>query len=240
MFRSTAHTVALRIESQTPLSGFLTVAAILGVGLALASFHAFGTATVPLMAFTATVMVAAYGLMHSYVHPALGLCNVVTLLRAAMVAFLAGALGMPAVSAWLVFGVALGAFALDGVDGWLARRAGLVSDFGARFDMETDAGLGAVIAVYLLISGTTGPEILVLGFARYAFVVASFVWPALAAPLPETFRRKAICVVQIAALILLIFPLTLPVLAAPIAVLAALLLGWSFLIDILWLTRRAA
>ena len=37
--------------------------------------------------------------------------------------------------------------ALDGVDGWLARRSGIASAFGARFDMEIDALLILVLAV---------------------------------------------------------------------------------------------
>ncbi|MEO0503207.1 MAG: CDP-alcohol phosphatidyltransferase family protein, partial [Pseudomonadota bacterium] len=136
--------------------------------------------------------------------------------------------------------VASVAFALDGVDGWLARRSGLTSRFGARFDMETDAGLGAVVALWLLVSGTTGPEILVLGFMRYGFVAASLIWPALQAPLPEAFRRKAICVIQVATLVMLVCPLTPAALVLPVGVLAALLLSWSFLIDILSLIRRPA
>ncbi|MBY5935594.1 CDP-alcohol phosphatidyltransferase family protein [Tateyamaria omphalii] len=194
----------------------------------------------PLALFGSAAVVAAYGLVCSYAHPVLGLCNVITLLRVALVAFLVGAVFAPAVSAWVVFAVALVAFALDGVDGWLARRAGLASEFGARFDMETDAGLGAVIALWLLVSGTTGPEILVLGFMRYAFVGAGFLWPALRAPLPPSFRRKVICVVQIAALILLLFPPVPDVIGVPVAAAAAVLLAWSFLVDILWLARRSA
>lgn len=239
MFRSTPLLVGPRPKAPAPLSGFLGVSAVYAAALILASFYALGTALVPAALFAGAVGIAAYGLLHSYAHPVLGLCNMVTLSRCAMVAFLAGAVLAPDVSRWLVFSVALVAFALDGADGWLARRAGLVSGFGARFDMETDAALGAVISVWLLTSGTTGPEILVLGFMRYAFVAATFVWPALRGPLPERFRRKVICVVQIGALILLIFPLTPPVLALPVAGVAAVLLGWSFLADILWLTRRA-
>ncbi|MGA9251488.1 MAG: hypothetical protein WBV71_03470, partial [Roseobacter sp.] len=68
----------------------------------------------------------------------------------------------------------------------------------------------------------------------------SYIWPELRAPLPQAFRRKAICVVQIAALILLMFPLTPQAAALPVATLAVIALSWSFLIDILWLTRRAA
>ena len=240
MFRSALHPVAHSIDSRPPLSGLLAVAAVLGAALAFGAFHAFGTATLPLVIFGAVVMIAGYGLSHSYPHDVLGWCNVVTLARAAMVAFLAGAVLSPGGTAWLVFAVASVAFALDGVDGWLARRSGLTSGFGARFDMETDAGLGAVIALWLLVSGTTGPEILVLGVMRYAFVAASIIWPALQAPLPEAFRRKAICVVQVAALVMLVCPLTPTALVLPVGVLAALLLSWSFMVDILSLIRRPA
>ena len=239
MFRSSPHLVTQTIDSRSPLASLLSLAVVFGVILGGAARYAYGTAAPALAVFGTAVIFCSYGLAHGYPHPVLGACNGVTLARVAMVAFLVGALAVPDASAWLVFGVALVAFALDGVDGWLARRAGLVSDFGARFDMETDAGLGAVIAVWLLASGTAGPEILVLGFMRYAFVAASFFAPALRAPLPEAFRRKAICVVQIAALILLTFPLTPSIIALPLGIGAALLLSWSFLIDILWLTGRS-
>ncbi|MEE4187910.1 MAG: CDP-alcohol phosphatidyltransferase family protein [Roseobacter sp.] len=240
MFRSTPHLVAHSIQTRTPLNALLGVAAVLGLVLALATSHLLGVVTVPVLVFALSVVVTAFGLVHSYGHTRLGLCNVVTLSRAAMVAFLAGAVVVPGVSVWMVFGVACIAFVLDGVDGWLARRSGLVSSFGARFDMEVDAGLGAVISLWLLASGIVGPEILILGFMRYGFVAASYIWPRLQAPLPQAFRRKAICVVQIGALILLMFPLTPQETVLPVVVIAALALGWSFLIDILWLARRTA
>ncbi|WP_223274947.1 CDP-alcohol phosphatidyltransferase family protein [Tateyamaria sp. syn59] len=240
MFRSTPHVVAHRIEGQTPVRGLLVTAALFALILFPASLYTFGSATVPLAVFGAAVTVAAYGLVQGYPHPVLGLCNVITLLRVALVAFLVGTVLATDVSAWVVFAVALVAFALDGVDGWLARRAALASDFGARFDMETDAGLGAVISLWLLVSGTTGPEILILGFMRYAFVAAAFVWPALQAPLPHSVRRKVVCVIQIGALILLLLPLTPQGIGVPVAIGAAVLLSWSFLVDILWLAKRAA
>ncbi|MEM6372909.1 MAG: CDP-alcohol phosphatidyltransferase family protein [Pseudomonadota bacterium] len=240
MFRSTSHIVAQRIESQTPITWFLGVSTVFAILLVFASLATFATAAVPLLVFAGTVVIGSYGLIQTYPHAVLGLCNTVTLFRAAAVAFLVGAVLFPPVSAWVVFCVALLAFALDGVDGWLARRANLVSVFGARFDMETDAGLGAVISVWLLTSGSAGPEILILGFMRYAFVAASLVWPALQSQLPEVFRRKAICVVQIATLILLVFPLTPQVVAAPVGIAAAILLSWSFFVDIVWLARRTA
>lgn len=238
MFRSPPHLVAATAAQRPPLSSFLGVAAGGGLLLAAAVTYVFDAITVPLLVYAATVMIAGYGLVHSYGHARLGLCNTVTLSRAAMVAFVSGAILEPGTPVWTLFGVAVLAFALDGVDGWLARREGLVSDFGARFDMEVDAGFGAVLSLWLLTSGTTGPEILILGFMRYAFVAASWIWPALQAPLPQAFRRKAICVVQIAALIVLIFPLTPQAIALPIGIIAALLLCWSFLVDILWLAGR--
>jgi len=239
MFRSSQNFATHGIDSRAPLAALLSLAVLLGVCLGMAALLAFGTTAVPLAVFGVAVMIAGYGIHHSYPHSVLGACNCVTLARLAMVAFLAGALATPHASPWLVCAVAVVAFVLDGADGWLARRSGLVSGFGARFDMETDAALGAVIALWLLLSGTSGPEILILGFMRYAFVAAAWAKPALRAPLPEAFRRKAICVVQIAALIILVFPLTPQIIALPVGVAAALLLCWSFLIDILWLTRRA-
>ncbi|WP_415922568.1 CDP-alcohol phosphatidyltransferase family protein [Tateyamaria sp. SN6-1] len=227
------------MEGWAPVSVFLAVSAVLCAALVVASLLAFGSPAIPIVFFVTVVVIATYGLVQGYPHPELGLCNVVTLSRAAMVAFLLGAVFFPMTSAWVVCAVAIVAFALDGVDGWFARRTGRVSDFGARFDMETDAALGAVISLWLFNSGVTGPEVLAIGFMRYAFFAASFVWPALQAPLPEAFRRKAICVVQIAALIILVFPLTPDVVVMPTVIGAALLLGWSFLIDILWLMRRA-
>ncbi|MDP5218864.1 CDP-alcohol phosphatidyltransferase family protein [Ruegeria sp. 2205SS24-7] len=240
MFRNAPHLVAQTPETRKPLVDLLGVAAVLGAVLALAAHLTLGAAVVPLLVFVGAVTLVGYAMAVSYPHPVLGACNAITLMRMTMVAFLAGALVSPSVSVWVVFGVASVAFALDGADGWLARRAGLVSDFGGRFDMETDAALGAAISLWLLTSGTTGPEILILGFMRYAFVGASFVWPALQAPLPQSFRRKTICVIQIATLIMLIFPLTPQAAVTPVIVITTLLLSWSFLVDIFWLARRAA
>ena len=193
-------------------------------------FAAFGTPVVPMVVFGLICVLCLRGLLYSFPHDNLGACNVVTLVRTALVALLAGAVFAPA-APWLVFSIAVIAFASDGLDGWLARRAGLSSVFGARFDMEADALLGAVLALILLTHGTVGPAILVLGFSRYVFVVAGWVWPALQGQLPESYRRKTICVLQIAALIALLCPLT-PTLSLPwIATGAAVLLLYSFAVD---------
>ncbi|MEO0918412.1 MAG: CDP-alcohol phosphatidyltransferase family protein, partial [Pseudomonadota bacterium] len=107
---------------------------------------AFEAAFIPIAVFAITTVIVAHALLQSYPHAVLGLCNAVTLVRMGLVAFLVGAVAAPDTAPWLVFGVASLAFALDGLDGWFARREGLSSDFGARFDMETDAALAAKLA----------------------------------------------------------------------------------------------
>lgn len=179
-------------------------------------------------------------LRRHYPHPSFGACNAVTLIRGALVCTLVAPLTDTDMAAdpWVMPGIALVALVLDGVDGWLARRSGLVSAFGARFDVEIDAALALVLALHGLARGVAGPEVLLLALPRYGFIAAAWAWPWLGAPLPPRFRRKLICVVQLAVLIALLVP-TLPPVAAPI------LLGWgtaallaSFAIDILWLWAR--
>ncbi len=224
---------------EPPVAKLCLVSAVFAFALAVLSRVAMGSALTPLVFFGLVVGILVHGLRQSYPHDVLGLCNIVTLARAAMVAFLAGAVLTPDMNSWLVFAVATLAFALDGLDGCLARRSGLTSRFGARFDMETDAMLGAVLATWLFSSGKTGPEVLVLGFMRYAFFAAGLIIPALQQDLPESFRRKLICVIQIGALVALLFPLTPKLVVLPLSFLAAALLTWSFLIDIKWLLRRS-
>ena len=220
-----------------PVSKFVLLAIGLGATLALFS-NAFLTSFIPsIVCFAFAAALATRGLMLNYPHPSLGWCNTVTLLRVALVAFLVGAIFDPVISVWVTFVVATIAFALDGADGWLARRDGMTSSFGSSFDMETDAALGAVLALGLLIQGNVGLEILVLGCMRYLFVASSLFVPALRGDLPESYRRKAICVVQIAALIILLCPLTPVSFLMPISIIAAALLMWSFAVDTLWLLR---
>tara|TARA_R110000787_G_scaffold145580_2_gene259367 strand:- start:275 stop:994 length:720 start_codon:yes stop_codon:yes gene_type:complete len=218
-----------------------TVFAMLAVGLLCAivplSYALYGTFALPVLVFLGVAAISMHGLRYSYPHDVLGACNAVTLGRAALVAMLAGAILNPA-PAWAIFSIATIAFALDGLDGWLARRAGLSSGFGARFDMEVDALLGAVLALVILMRGTVGAEILVLGFARYVFVLAALIWPALQGNLPDSFRRKAGCVVQISALIMLLFPLTPPWLLTPVTLVGAAVLLYSFAVDAIYLMRQ--
>jgi len=218
---------------------FAGLAAGLLVAVGVLGFLMFGSPMLPVIVFSLISAVCLFGLLSSYPHDVLGACNVVTLIRTALVALLTGAIFAPP-APWLVFGIAVIAFSSDGLDGWLARRSALTSVFGARFDMEADALLGVVLALILLAHGTVGLTILVLGFSRYVFVALGLMWPALQGELSESYRRKTVCVVQIAALIALVCPLTPAVLLPWIAAGAAALLLYSFAVDAWTLIRRTA
>lgn len=240
MVESKSTNLARTQGPRQPLIEFALLAGVLGVALGLTAASIYATPLWVLCAFGFGASVAARGLWGSYPHHDLGLCNAVTLARVALTALLFGALfEVESVPAWSVFWIAVAAFALDGVDGYLARQSGLTSRFGARFDMETDAALGAILATWLLLSGAVGSAILILGYLRYVFVLAGWIKPALRAPLPEALRRKAICVVQIGALIFITLPGDPWALDTPVSLIASGLLLYSFGMDSFRLLRRA-
>lgn len=176
-----------------------------------------------------------------YTAPRFGAANTVTLIRAALVCALLAPFASGGHGGWPVAIIAGIALSLDGVDGWLARRNGMATDFGARFDVEIDALLALILSLHAF-QGAPGPwtaaAVLGLGLVRYLFVLASVMWPWLAAPLPPRWRRKAICVLQLATLILLQVP-GIPAGEALVLTGAALApVLWSFGVDIIWLWAR--
>lgn len=223
------------------------LAASLAIPAAGAAAHLFwgsGTYWLAMIVTAGGAGAALMGLRRSYPHGRFGLCNSLTLLRAAMVAVLASLILSPdrlaqPLAGWQALAIALVALALDGLDGWSARRAGLVSEFGARFDMEVDTALAFVLAVLVALSGKVGIWVVALGLMRPAFVVAGLVWPWLRRPLPPALWRKAVCVVQIGTLTALLAPIVTPPLASLLAGLALIVLGGGFLRDVLWLSQRA-
>lgn len=170
----------------------------------------------------------------------LGAANRVTLLRAWMTCVIAMvALGaLPSDSAqWTLIVLATIALSLDGVDGAIARRRGIASRFGARFDMETDALLVLVLATAVWLSGQVGAWVLLIGAMRYAFVAAGLLRASLRAPLPPSLARRVVCVVQGVALCVALGPI-IPRWLASIAVgIALAMLLWSFGRDVWWLLR---
>lgn len=184
------------------------------------------------------VGIVAEGMRRHYPHDRVGACNMVTLTRLALAMALLAPLAGGTAAGWAVGAVAGVALTLDGVDGFLARRSGLVSDFGGRFDMEVDAALALVLALHALVAGALGPEVLLLGVMRYGFLAAGVVWPWVRAPLPPSLARKAVCVLQLATLIALQLPPLPPEAAIVLTRLTAIALAWSFGRDLLWLWRH--
>ena len=182
------------------------------------------------------------GLALAHPHPRFGPANRVTALRFAMSALLAGVIGEPLLQpdaiAWVIVVAATVTAVLDAADGPLARRSGMASDFGARFDMETDAAFTLVLCALVLQAGQAGPWVLASGLMRYAFVAAARAWPWLAGALPPSRRRQTVCVVQITTLIVCLGPTVPPPLAAGLAGISLVLLTLSFAIDVRTLARQ--
>lgn len=195
---------------------------------------------VALLSWLPVVGLVIAGLVRAYPHSAFGAANTVTTLRAAAVVALLVLLFRPGpipLPSWEMAILAGGILALDGLDGFLARRQGTVSAFGARFDVEVDAAFALILCCLIWKSGVAGASIFALGLLRYVFVVAAVFEPRLRAPLPPSMLRKAICVLQIGTLCLLL----VPVLPEPVAVAfqaaATAALVWSFGRDVFWLMR---
>ncbi len=225
------------------VNGIAGLVLLTTVGLGLAGALGLGNAFLPkaVAAYGVVLGIMAGFLRQHRPHHRLGSANQVTLVRGVLAALLAGFLGeggTPA-AAWTVLALALVAEALDGVDGHLARRFGWASPFGARFDMEIDALLVAVLAILLWSLDKAGPWVLAAGFLRYLFVGSGYLWPMLRRPLPPSRRRQAVCVVQVLTLTLALAPVLPRDLSAPLAAAGLALLCWSFAVDILWLVRRA-
>ncbi|GAA4090507.1 CDP-alcohol phosphatidyltransferase family protein [Nocardioides kongjuensis] len=128
------------------------------------------------------------------------------------------------------------ALVLDAVDGYVARRTGTASAFGARFDMETDAFLIAVLSVH--VAPRVGWWVLAIGAMRYAYVLAGWALPWLRRPTPPRYWAKVVAAVQ--GIVLTVAASALPPdPAVRLAVGAALaLLVESFGHDVVWQWRH--
>lgn len=218
--------------------GSIGVAAVVAAGVALALPLEAVLASGSALALAVTG--SALGLARFHPHGRLGGANVVTLARLTIVGFLFTVLLAGGGQAAVVIAVSIVALSLDGVDGYLARRQGLASRFGASFDMEVDSAFALVLAG-LAALGPAGPLALLLGLPRYLFGAAALAIPWLNGPPRPRFSRKTICVLQLIALIALQLPMLPPWAALTLVVATAALLAWSFGIDIveLWQGRAA-
>ncbi len=191
--------------------------------------------------YLALAVLVVRGLPPDAPGPGVGAANRVTLLRAAL-ALPLGALALLPVAldpagSWWVIGLGTAAMVLDGVDGRVARRTGTQSAFGARFDMELDAALIMALCILVWASGKAGPWVLAIGAMRYVFVAAGWFVPALNGALPESFRRKTVCVVQGVVLLVALGPIIPAPLAALVCAAGLAALTYSFAVDVAWLLR---
>ena len=218
-----------------------------GVVLAAAA-HVLGRhyAASPAYPFKALALYAAVAAVLAVAAPrpstgdAFGAANRVTLWRVAVACLFAGLIGeagaVAAARAGLIAGTAL-FFCLDGLDGWLARRAGAASAFGRHFDHETDALFVLVLALLVYDAGRAGPWVVLSGALHYAYLAARLLWPRLRAELPASRRGQVIgfaAAAGLAACLTVLEGWAASLIAA--VVLAALVV--SFAIDLARLARR--
>jgi phosphatidylglycerophosphate synthase len=167
--------------------------------------------------------------------------NCVTLVRSMLVALVASLIGEATVPTVATMAVAVSVViaALDGVDGWLARRSGLTSTFGARFDVETDSALILALSILSWQHGKAASWVVLCGLLRYTFVAAGLVLTWMAGPLRPTLRAKAIAVLQMGALSFALVPVISVPLSTTVAAIALAALLWSFAVDVgrLWRSR---
>jgi phosphatidylglycerophosphate synthase len=190
--------------------------------------------------FAGFLFVVARGITAHHPHPRLGAANRITLARAAIACLIAARaiepapLGEP--ERWLLAAVAAAALLLDGADGWAARRQGLASAFGARFDLEVDAFAILVLSVAAVKAHAVPYWVLAVGAMRYLYLAGALIFPLLRRPLPPRpiadRRRKTIAVVQSVGLIIAMAPATSPDWAQTACAAALALLAYSFAADI--------
>ena len=221
------------------LGGVLALVALALMPLTGLGWHGLSAT---LVAYGAIAALVIAGLGQHAPHRHFGPANRVTLLRAAYTALLVGILaeGLPigAAGRWVLVATGAAALALDGIDGWAARRSGFASRFGARFDMESDALFVLALAALVYRSGQAGAWVLTLGAMRYIFIAAGRLWPPLAAPLPPSQRRRGVCVGVIVMMLVALAPPVTPLLGRWLCLGGLLLLAYSFAADCLRLTLR--
>lgn len=234
------HPLRSRVLAAVTLGLASTLAAATLVMRAMTLTSAYPAKAMLVFAGVAAIVV---GRLHAH-HPfdRFGFANHVTTARVTLVALVAAFIGEASTAGAAAMAAVGGALstALDGVDGWLARRSGTASAFGARYDMEVDALLIMVLAVLAWQLEKAGVWILLAGLMRYLFLAAGFAWQWMDAPLPPSVRRKLVCVVQIVGLAVVVSPFVSGRTSMVLAAGTLATLSYSFLVDVLWLRRHGA
>ncbi len=219
--------------------GILTTAALLGVVSATAGLGVAGWIVGPVTGAAATALLVTARMRSD--RPAMFPADWVTLTRTLLMAAVAGLVAdsfSRPVSITALVTLSTVALVLDAVDGQVARRTGTATPLGARFDGEADAFL--ILLLSIAVSQDYGSWVLAIGAARYALLLAGWLMPWLAAPLPPRYWRKVVAAVQGIVLTVAVSGLV-DRLVGVIAVAAALLLlVESFGRDVVWLYRTGA
>jgi phosphatidylglycerophosphate synthase len=165
----------------------------------------------------------------------LGLANQLTLVRLLLVASLGAAFVVLPRLGFVALILVL--FALDGLDGRLARARGEASGFGAALDMETDALSVMVLGLLLWQHDLVGAWVLVAGLWRYVYTAVVAIVPSLGEA-PRTRLGRYV----FAALMLCLAGAFLPVPTLPslLAALGTTLVSISFLHSLAHSSRAAS
>jgi phosphatidylglycerophosphate synthase len=156
--------------------------------------------------------------------------NLITALRAV----LTGSLGFPSLQQPAVqTGVVFAVFALDGLDGLVARRLQAVSPLGAHFDMESDGFLVLMVCTQLTLGGL-GAWVLLAGLLRYAYTLSTVAFAARGEAPRSRFGRYAFAA-SLSAFALALWP---GAHAWPAALFGTLLLCASFSRSFYWSFRK--
>jgi phosphatidylglycerophosphate synthase len=186
-------TEPLRLEAWSRMNAVLMLA---GVGVALAAGRPWPLSAIALLSFGALL---ARGRKVWAARLGAVLPNAVTAFRVGIIA--AVGIGLHRGPGLLVAALVLGVFALDVVDGWLARRAGTSSAFGAHFDMESDAFLVLALGLELFARGQLGAWILVPGLLRYLTVLCGAIVAPRAGDMPRSRFGSTACGLLVTGLI---------------------------------------
>src|SRR5215469_8796468 len=230
---------AMRTIRLATILGALTTPALLGTVSATAGLGVAGWIAGLATGSAATALLATARMRSD--RPAILPADWVTLTRALLIAGVAGlvadSFGRP-VSVTALVTLSTVALILDAVDGRVARSTGTATQLGGRLDGEVDAFL--ILLLSIAVSRAYGGWVLVIGAARYALLLAGWLIPWLAAPLPPRYWRKVVAAVQGIVLTVVVSGV-LSHRAGMIAVAAALLLlAESFGRNVIWLYRTGA
>lgn len=222
--------IQVMIASAFGAAGVAAVALLAGPSLRASAGYPWAATAI----FIAMMAIAVSTARAHHPFAQFGAANHVTMVRAAVVSLIAALLVEPpaAIVAWTVVAATVVLAGLDGLDGWLARRTGLASSFGARFDVEVDALLILLLSLFVWRHDKAGIWVLSCGLMRYLFVATGWVMPWLAGPLSPTLRGKSVAVAQFAGLALALAPVVPAPASAIVAAITLAMLAWSFGVDV--------